>query len=200
MVSHFIKKALKANKRKNGLLLVSVFLTLLFFSSFIYAAQTTEGQVAEKQTAILTPTDTSTATPTEQKKNFSFLSSQTFSNTVANTKKAESSNSDALDVSLGLMFILLVIFSLAWFMKKMGYSNLTGQGDLKIIASLNLGHKEKIALIQVGKQQLLVGMTPTQINTLHVLDESIDDTDVIETKDQTGSNPFANKLSEFLKK
>ncbi len=136
-----------------------------------------------------------------EKKNFSFLSGQTFSNTAANSKKNDAaSNTDALSVSLGLIFILIMIFSLAWFMKKMGYTNLTGQGQLKIIATLNLGQKEKIALIQVGQQQLLVGMTATQINTLHVLDELLEETEA-QTKDQgvvTGNNPFANKLSKFL--
>lgn len=142
----------------------------------------------------------------DEKKNYSFLSSQTFSNVTNNTKKKEpSTNTDALSVSLGLIFILILIFSLAWFIKKMGYSNLTGQGQLKIIATLNLGQKEKIALIQVGKQQLVVGITPTQINTLHVLDELLIETAVdemdVQAKDKRGiikETPFANKLSEFL--
>ena len=129
------------------------------------------------------------------------MSSQTFSNTAENSKKTvAATNTDALSVSLGLIFILIMIFSLAWFMKKMGYTNLTGQGQLKIIATLNLGQKEKIALIQVGQQQLLVGMTATQINTLHVLDELLEETEA-QTKVQgvvTGNNPFASKLSQFL--
>ena len=114
------------------------------------------------------------------------------------TKNQSSLNGDALNVSLGLIVILLMIFSLAWFMKKIGYSSMTGQGQLKIIASLNLGQKEKIALIQVGKQQLLVGMTATQINTLHVLDEVLEETE-IKQSGSTGNGAFASKFSELLK-
>ncbi len=126
-----------------------------------------------------------------EKKSFSFLSEK---------RKNVSTDTDALGVSLGLFFILLLIFSMAWFMKKMGYSNLTGQGQLKILATLNLGQKEKIALIQVGKQQLLVGMTATHINTLHVLDESIDEAEINSSNkiSHAGKHPFADKLSVFL--
>lgn len=135
----------------------------------------------------------------EEKKKRSFLAQQSFTNTANKITKQENSTSkDALGVSLGLIVILAMIFSLAWFMKKMGYSNVTGQGQLKIIASLNLGQKEKIALIQVGKQQLLVGMTATQINTLHVLDELLDETD-IKQSGSTGNSAFASKFSELLK-
>lgn len=103
---------------------------------------------------------------------------------------------DALSVSIGLIFILLLIFSLAWFLRKMGYSSLSGQGQLKILAALNLGQKEKIALIQVGSQQLLVGITATQINTLYVLDEPLD---AIPAQSETGSSNFSKKLTEVLK-
>ena len=132
------------------------------------------------------------------KKSFSFLTNKTIDSSAKQAEKKEPVTSmDALSVSTGLIFILLLIFSLAWFMRKMGYSNISGQGQLNILATLNLGQKEKIALIQVGRQQLLVGITATQINTLHVLDEPLDTVDA-----QTGTgnkSHFANKMTEILK-
>jgi flagellar protein FliO/FliZ len=111
-------------------------------------------------------------------------------------------NADALTVSLVLIFILFLIFMLAWFMKKVGYSNFSTQSQLKIIATLNLGHKEKISIIQVGKQQLLVGMTATHINTLHVLDEPIEEADsnTIDSNIMASNTAsFASKFSQILK-
>ena len=131
------------------------------------------------------------------KKPYSFLSRQKDPD---NGSKAMSEPTDALTVSLGLMFILLLIFSLAWLMRKTGYAQLSGQGTLSIIATLNLGQKEKIALIKVGQQQILVGITATQINTLSVLDEPLD-VGVSDTKTDQSTivkNNFAKKLSEFL--
>ncbi len=127
------------------------------------------------------------------KKSFSFLMAE------RSKKEADSSHSDqALNVSLGLLFILLLIFSMAWFMRKMGYSNISGQDNLKILATLNLGQKEKIVLLQVGKQeqkqQLVLGITVSQINTLYVLKEPIE----ADTDGMTPEQGFAAKLTESL--
>lgn len=173
---------------------ICIIAVFMFFSSSAYSDEllSQAPAVQEKQVA---------DSPSAEKKNFSFLPGQINSNTASKSTKNDAvTNTDALSVSLGLIFILILIFSMAWFMKKMGYTNLTGQGQLKIIATLNLGQKEKIALIQVGQQQLLVGMTATQINTLHVLDECIEETGA-QTKDPgdaAGNNPFADKLSKLL--
>lgn len=182
------------NKGKKALAYICSFILLILFSSIVSAVQ--EKQIQAQPDPEPEPEQVANTTVIE-KKNTSFLPGQTFSRTTNKT--------DALSVSLGLIFILVLIFALAWFMKKIGYSNLTGQGQLKIIATLNLGQKEKIALIQVGSQQLLVGVTATQINTLHVLDDALDDINVDESidknidKSMATDNPFANKLSEFIK-
>ncbi len=170
------------NKCKIRLIVLGIFFITGLFSPVVFAEQYQAPQQSEAKPE------------SSERKVFSFLSEE--------RKNVPASTTDALGVSLGLIFILLLIFSMAWFMKKMGYSNLTGQGQLKILATLNLGQKEKIALIQVGKQQLLVGMTATQINTLHVLDEPIDETDIgASTKSKTPvSHPFADKLSALLSK
>ncbi len=132
------------------------------------------------------------------KKPFSFLSNQAASGPGKNPAKQEPvTTSDALSVSIGLIFILLLIFSLAWFMRKMGYSNISGQGQLSILATLNLGQKEKIILLQVGQQQMLVGITATQINTLHVLKEPLESIETQAGKED--KSHFANKLTEILK-
>lgn len=109
------------------------------------------------------------------RKSLPFLFNKTSNQTNIDPGEKEAvSAMDAVSVSIGLVFILLLIFFLAWLMKKVGYSNMSGQGNLKILATLNLGQKEKISLIEVGEQQLLVGITATQINTLHVLDKPLD--------------------------
>ena len=131
---------------------------------------------------------------TIEKKNYSFLKNET------NINEPGTNAADALNVSLGLIFILVLIFALAWFMRKMGYSHIAGQGQLKLLATMNLGQKEKIALIQVGKQQLVVGITASQINTLHVLDEPLDtsETQASDVLRSGQDNLFAKKLAETL--
>ena len=48
-----------------------------------------------------------------------------------------------------------------------------GAGAINIIADVALGQKERAVLIQVGAQQLLIGVAPGQVNTLHVLAEPV---------------------------
>ncbi|NOQ78408.1 MAG: flagellar biosynthetic protein FliO [Gammaproteobacteria bacterium] len=180
---------------KNTLLALNCLSLLILLSVPVYADET----LVETETQTIQEQNKQQNKLSDEKQKYSFLSKPLLSNASNQiTKKDTSANKDALNVFLGLIVILVMIFSLAWFMKKMGYSNVTGQGQLKIIASLNLGQKEKIVLIQVGKQQLLVGMTATQINTLHVLDEVLEETD-IKQFGTTGNGAFASKFSELLK-
>ncbi|MCU7965788.1 MAG: flagellar biosynthetic protein FliO [gamma proteobacterium symbiont of Bathyaustriella thionipta] len=181
---------------KNTLSILSIVLLLTLQSLPVYANDSlTTGQMYQDtdQQHSESPDKASSEKP-----KYSFLSNNLFANAPDKTVKQETSANEMLNLSLGLIVILVMIFSLAWLMKKMGYTNTTGQGQLKIIASLNLGQKEKIALIQVGKQQLLVGMTATQINTLHVLDEVIEEID-IKQAGVASDGAFTNKFAELLK-
>ena len=48
-----------------------------------------------------------------------------------------------------------------------------GSGPIEIIADVSLGAKERAVLVQVGGKQLLLGVAPGRVNTLHVLDEPV---------------------------
>ncbi|MCP3851026.1 MAG: flagellar biosynthetic protein FliO [Gammaproteobacteria bacterium] len=198
-----------------------LFLTffLCFFSPYVSIAQTVDNNNSEPNYPEPFEHDPQANSPTpivssentlerksSDKQLGSFFSKPSFAknDTTGGHDSSSTTRGDALNVSLGLIFILIIIFSLAWFMKKMGYSQLSGQGQLQIVASLNLGTKEKIALVQVGEKQLLVGMTATQINTLYVLDEPLDKSTLNNpmTQDGVGGKNhalFADKLSAFIK-
>jgi len=78
-----------------------------------------------------------------------------------------------LQVTLGLAAVVASIYLVAWLIKRnrtlTGFSN----DAIKTLAVLPLGIKEKIILIEVGGQQLLLGVTPDSINTLASYDEPI---------------------------
>jgi flagellar protein FliO/FliZ len=48
------------------------------------------------------------------------------------------------------------------------------RGALDVIADLPLGPKERAVLVRVGKTQLLIGVAPGRVTTLHVLAEPVD--------------------------
>jgi flagellar protein FliO/FliZ len=65
-------------------------------------------------------------------------------------------------------------------------------GMLKIIGGISMGSRERIVLLQVGSEQLLVGVSPGRINTLHVLEAPLDNADVNSEK------TFATNLAEAV--
>ena len=97
-------------------------------------------------------------------------------------------------LGLGLLFVIGMIFLCAWLVRRM--SGLTGMNNrlMKVVSVMNLGARERIALIEVGEQQILVGITPSTIRTLHVFEEPV--TDVPEEV----SSDFARRLQGMISK
>lgn len=76
-------------------------------------------------------------------------------------------------VTLALGLVLALIFVAAWLMRRLRGFGKTGTGTLDIIADLPVGQKERAVLIRVGTQQVLIGVAPGRVTTLHVLDEPV---------------------------
>jgi flagellar protein FliO/FliZ len=86
-------------------------------------------------------------------------------------------------VTFSLLLVLAVIFGAAWALKRLRGVGQRGASTLRIIANLSLGPKERAVLIQVGQQQLLVGVAPGQVTTLHVLTENVSTEEPSQVKD-----------------
>ena len=76
-------------------------------------------------------------------------------------------------VTLSLMLVLAAVFAAAWVVRRLRTFGRPGAGAINIIADVALGTKERAVLIQVGAQQLLLGVAPGQVKTLHVLAEPV---------------------------
>ena len=77
-------------------------------------------------------------------------------------------------VTLSLGIVLAVIFAAAWALRRMrGFSKTAGH-SLDVLADLPLGQKERAVLIRCGTTQLLLGVAPGRVTTLHVLAEPIE--------------------------
>jgi len=82
-------------------------------------------------------------------------------------------NMDASSMILSLLMVLGLIIISALVLKRF---NLTQQSSnqLKVIASLSLGAKERVVVVQIGEQQLVLGVCPQQISLLKNLETPID--------------------------
>lgn len=76
-------------------------------------------------------------------------------------------------VTLALAAVLVAIFALAWLLRRV--RAVAGRADaLAVLAEVRVGPKERAVLIKVGGSQLLVGVAPGQVSTLHVLEQPVD--------------------------
>jgi flagellar protein FliO/FliZ len=66
---------------------------------------------------------------------------------------------------------------------------------IKIVATQALGPRDRLVLVQVGGEQLLLGLTPGRIAPLHVLKEPVHLPD-----SEPASTEFAQRLMELLGK
>lgn len=100
-----------------------------------------------------------------------------------------------IQTSLGLLVVLAVIGGAAWAFKRFGHFQSGVQGKLKVVGGVSLGSRERVVLLQVGNQQLVVGVAPGQIQTLHVLDEPLP----TEGENETATS-FSDKLQSVMAK
>lgn len=102
---------------------------------------------------------------------------------------------DVLNVGGSLTMVLLAVVIIAWLYGRVqGLRGSSGQ-VIQVVASQALGPKERVLIVEVAGQQLVLGVTAAGMRTLHVLESPVD----------TGAEPdavqsFAARLGEALKK
>ena len=97
---------------------------------------------------------------------------------------------------LGVLLLMLVaVFAVVWLMKKIGYTGNAMAGGLSVKACLPLSNKEKLYVVQVGEEQLLIGVGAGAITALKNLDKPIDKNN---TKPLVDSE-FSKKLHTLMK-
>ena len=97
-------------------------------------------------------------------------------------------------LAVALLLVLLVFWVFARVMRQLHGAKGAIHNGLKIVGSLSIGQRERVIVVQAGDQQLVLGVTASQINTLHVLATPL----------STGSceefGDFRQKLSAALKR
>jgi flagellar protein FliO/FliZ len=75
---------------------------------------------------------------------------------------------NAVSVLLALLLVLAAVFAAAWVMRRLRLGTMATRGAMEVLADLPLGTKERAVLIRVGRDQLLLGVAPGRVNTLHI--------------------------------
>lgn len=73
-----------------------------------------------------------------------------------------------LRATLGLALVLAVIFAIGWLMRRVAPAR-GGQGPLRIVGAQALGARERVVLVEVGEQWLVLGVAPGNVRGLATL-------------------------------
>jgi flagellar protein FliO/FliZ len=106
------------------------------------------------------------------------------------------------EVAFALLLVLAAIFVIAWLLRRMRIVGNRVGGAIDVLANVQLGQKERAVLLKVGSTQILVGVAPGQVSTLHVLTEPLEITKPPAGPAQPGdsTNAFRNVLMRSLGK
>jgi flagellar protein FliO/FliZ len=96
---------------------------------------------------------------------------------------------------LGLLLVIGLIFLLAWLLRRVQQIGPRGNQVIKLLASQALGPRERLVLVQVGNEQVLLGLSGGRITPLHVLKEPVHLADA-----EPATPEFAQRLMELLGK
>ncbi|MGV8843800.1 MAG: flagellar biosynthetic protein FliO [Pseudomonas sp.] len=94
---------------------------------------------------------------------------------------------------LGLGLVVGLIFLLAWLMRRVQRIGPQRNQLIKLLSSQALGPRDRLLLVQVGQEQILLGLTPGRITPLHVLSEPVQLPEA-----PTATPEFAQRLLELM--
>lgn len=98
-------------------------------------------------------------------------------------------------LTLGMLLVLGLIVAISWILKRSGRFRMAAGGGLRVLGGLSMGARERVVLMQVGDKQLLIGVAPGRVQTLHVLDEPLSTAGSKQV--QSG---FSEQLGRLIKK
>jgi flagellar protein FliO/FliZ len=111
----------------------------------------------------------------------------------ANSAPQSLSNPTSIvSIFLSLLLVIGVVFILAFLMRRFNVTQ-SGTSNLKVVASMMAGAKERVLVIEVAGEQYLLGVTAHNISHLATLSTPID------TKvTPSGNDNFKDKLALFM--
>lgn len=76
---------------------------------------------------------------------------------------------------LSLVAVVAVILGLAWMTRRMQGLRSTSNGALRVRATIAVGMKERVVLIEALDRQFLVGVAPGCVNLIGAFEANVDD-------------------------
>ncbi len=116
---------------------------------------------------------------------------------LAADKPVGGSTGGIFHILLVLILVLGLMVGAAWLLKRFNATGTSSGSDIRIIGGVSVGNRERIMVVEVADQWIVVGVTASNINALSTMPKQ-------ETRPQqdapTLSNNFAVKLKQLIEK
>lgn len=127
--------------------------------------------------------------------------------TLAHAAETAGSGGLLLQVLSGLGTVLALLAATAWALRRFGVKRGHAASPLKIIGGISVGTRERVMLLEVADQWIVIGVAPGQVNTLSTMPKQQgltgdDGSSTQENPDrsQTQGIPFANWLRQTIER
>ena len=112
--------------------------------------------------------------------------------------------SDWLSFAFSFGIVLALLGALLYVLKRMQNGNVLGMGQrrIRVIDSMSLAPRQKIVLVRVKDQDILLGITAQQINTLasfYLSSEELAADAAAQAPGAENTAPLAQRFAELLK-
>jgi flagellar protein FliO/FliZ len=97
------------------------------------------------------------------------LSLSFFSSASATEANSVQPSTGLLQIFMGLIAVLALMAVAAWLLKKIGPVTNGSIVPVKVVGGVSLGNRERVMVIEVAGQWIVVGVTASNINTLTTL-------------------------------
>ncbi len=101
------------------------------------------------------------------------------------------SGGELLSMSMNLLLVIGAILLFGWVYTRSQGLRSARNGHFRVLAAQPLGAKEKVVLLQVGEQQVVVGVSPGGMNTLLVPEKPVA---ALNAAPGEGERSFAERL------
>lgn len=117
-------------------------------------------------------------------------------NIAAAQSNANTATTGLIQIVAALGLVIAVMLLMAWFMKRFGGLSSLQRVPMKVISAISVGNRERVVIVEIADQWLVLGVTSQQISSLTTLPKQEIPTSIENTDGRSTTN---SKFTEWLK-